>query len=411
MTSVTAVEQSRIAPSTGGERGTLRVGFLDGMRGLAALYVVFAHALQFNMPDGATAAGGVFSTGGTLDRALFQLVDAATIFSRYAVVLFIVLSGCSLMMPVARSPDGRLPGGFWNYAYRRARRILPPYYATLAISLVLIAIVPGMNDPSTWGAVPAFEADVLLSHLLLVHNWSPDWAYRINPPLWTIPIEWQIYFLFPFLLLPVVRRFGDVAGVVVGFGVGLAVFFAVGPERIVQSAPWFLGLFGLGMLGANLAYSYDERKRWRGRWLPGIILLLLGAFVVVAIGMRLAGLEFSQGGWVTDILFGAAVAVLIVHLGRVGRAWGYKSLMFRSLERKRIVSLGWFSYSLYLMHAPIVMVVALGARALDLPAWSYLPSVLVGMGAALVGTYLFHIVFERPFMAGHLRRPKGPFPP
>lgn len=404
MTSVSAAEEPQPAAPRSPEVEPLRVGFLDGMRGLAALFVVLAHALAFNIPESASAAGGVFSTGGVVDRALYQMVDAAIIVSRYAVVTFIVLSGCSLMLPVARSQEGNLPGGLRNYAMRRARRILPPYYATLIISLVLLAVVPGMNDPGLWGAVPAFEPDVLLSHVLLIHNWSPDWAYRINPPLWTIPIEWQIYVLFPILLLPVWRRFGELVTVVIGFAIGLALYFGLGPDRLVQSAPWFLGLFALGMTAASLAYRHERRKQWRGVWLPGVVAGLLALFVIVAVAMRLAGVEFGPAGWVTDIIFGSAVAVFIVHLGRVGRSGRLRSPALRNLEREPIVALGWFSYSLYLMHAPIVMLAALGARALELPAWTYIPSVPVGVILALIGTYLFHRVFERPFMPRHLRR-------
>lgn len=402
MTSVTAVGEGLAAPTSKAE--PLRVSFLDGMRGLAALFVVLAHALAFNLPDSSSAAGGILSTGSLWDRAMYEAVDSAIIVSRYAVVLFIVLSGCSLMLPVARSQDGNLPGGFRNYVWRRARRILPPYYATLVLSLLFLALVPAMNDADTWGAVPAFDPGVLVSHALLVHNLSPDWAYRINPPLWTIPIEWQIYFLFPLLLLPLWRRFGELVTAGVGFAVGLALYFVVGPDRLVQSAPWFLGLFALGMTAASLAYRYESRKRWRRVWLPGVVAGLLAAFVIFAVAMRVMRVDFAPAGWITDIIFGAAVAVFIVHLGRVGRSGRLRSPALRQLERAPIVALGWFSYSLYLMHAPIVMLTALAIQALDLPAWTYPGSVLLSIVLALIGTYLFHLVFERPFMPRHLRR-------
>ena len=54
-------------------------------------------------------------------------------------MFFIVLSGYSLMIPAARN-GGELVGGFRRYIFRRARRILPPYYAALICSIALILV-------------------------------------------------------------------------------------------------------------------------------------------------------------------------------------------------------------------------------------------------------------------------------
>lgn len=396
------------APST--TSSTRRVNFLDGLRGVAALYVVVAHALSISLPETASAARGVFSTGTGLDRALYVALDSSIVFSRYGVVLFIVISGCSLMLPVARSAEGRLPGGFRTYVKRRAQRILPPYYAALGISLALIAVVPDMGRrviPWWDGALPAFEPDVILSHVLLIHNWSPEWAYRINPPLWTIPIEWQIYFLFPLVLLPVLQRLGSLALIAVTFSTGLGLYVLVGPEQLVQSAPWFIGLFGLGMVAASVGFSDRQSHRLRSLPIATLIGVSLAIFVVAALLLRMAGVDYTLAGWLTDVIFGVAAALFIVHCARgVQQARG-SSLALRALERRPVVVLGWFSYSLYLMHAPILMLLALSIRELDLPAWLYVPTVLLGVLLALIGTYVFHLLFERPFMPRHLRDVTG----
>ncbi|KQQ49725.1 hypothetical protein ASF68_18010 [Plantibacter sp. Leaf314] len=57
------------------------------------------------------------------------------------------------MLPVARTTNFELRGGFWRYLWRRAKRILPPYYA----SFVLIATVPALqsgNDTAWFNKVP-----------------------------------------------------------------------------------------------------------------------------------------------------------------------------------------------------------------------------------------------------------------
>src|SRR5579871_2999498 len=105
-----------------------RLPFLDGLRGLAAAYVVLHHAAlevpAVGLPRTAALVHGLFRHG------------------HYAVAVFIVLSGFCLMRPVLRNPSHGLPGGFLAYVGRRARRILPAYYAALGVCWMLIAWVP-----------------------------------------------------------------------------------------------------------------------------------------------------------------------------------------------------------------------------------------------------------------------------
>src|SRR5579875_2648256 len=129
------------------EAPRLRLEFLDGLRGLAALYVVEHHIAQFALSPHASPW-----------RHAQRLYWHIFCYGHQAVVVFIVLSGYVLMLPVARTQDGHMPKGVWDYFKRRARRILPPYYAALAICFLLVAFVPHMeglwdNKPRTlrWG--------------------------------------------------------------------------------------------------------------------------------------------------------------------------------------------------------------------------------------------------------------------
>src|SRR5436853_6181529 len=143
-------------------------------------------------------------------RQIYQAADAGPRYGYYpfipwllrgrAVAVFMVLSGFCLMLPVAKSAAGTIRDGFWGYLHRRFRRILPAYYVSMAIVLTLIAFVPALNRGSgdLWRrAVPAFGAGNLISHALLLHWLSPDWIYRINPPLRTLGTEGLLYFCFP----------------------------------------------------------------------------------------------------------------------------------------------------------------------------------------------------------------------
>ena len=185
-----------------------RLKFLDGLRGLAALYIVLYHAAGDDPPPEPSL------------RFLAWFLQ----FGHYAVGVFIVLSGFCLMLPVVRSADKRLRDGFSGYLKRRMRRILPAYYGVLTITIACIAFVL-LQEPILSGE----EAEVLnlspgtiLSHLLMVHNLRESWAQALDPPMWTVALECQIYLLFPLLLLPIWRRFGIVAAIVCGLAIGFA---------------------------------------------------------------------------------------------------------------------------------------------------------------------------------------------
>src|SRR5882724_12742624 len=220
------------------KKETLRLEYLDGLRAVAALYVVLFHA-------------GVGFNSGPLS-GVARIVWHTLVFGHDAVAILIVLSGYCLMLPVARA-EGQLARGLWHYFARRAWRILPPYYAAVLGSLLLLALVPALETPTTtiWAdSFPAFGLAPVGSHLLLIHNLYRSLANRIDGPLWSVATEWQIYFFFPLLLLPIWRRLGAALRVLVGFIVGGSLLW-LAPEAADTAASWYLGLFALGMGAAG----------------------------------------------------------------------------------------------------------------------------------------------------------------
>src|SRR5581483_6838354 len=165
-------------------------------------------------------------------------------------------------------------GGILQYLRRRATRILPPYYAALVISLLLIALRQALipEDPSQSND---FRLDVLLTHLFVVHNWSEISIHAIDPPMWSVATEWQIYFLFPLFLLPIWRRFGTLASIAAGFALGFAPHFLLN-GYLDASFPWFVGLFALGMAAAHINFSEHPQiimLRQRVPWGPLALVL------------------------------------------------------------------------------------------------------------------------------------------
>ncbi|HVW46552.1 MAG TPA: acyltransferase family protein, partial [Solirubrobacterales bacterium] len=154
-----------------------RLPGLDGVRGLAALYVVVYHVSLRAFPgyptDGAPFWAGWFAYG------------------RFAVLVFIVLSGFSLALAPARA--GWRLDGIRDYARRRARRILPAYWAALAFSLAVAWLIVPQPRSGVPDAMSVLVNGALLQNI--VGAPSPNTAF------WSIAVEVQLYVLLPVLLL------------------------------------------------------------------------------------------------------------------------------------------------------------------------------------------------------------------
>ena len=385
-------------------RPRVHLDFLDGLRGLAATYVVCFHFLALN-------------TAGLPNWARHAV--SWSNFGHSAVNLFIVLSGFSLMLPVAYSQDKLLLGGTRLYLKRRTWRILPPYYVALGLSLVsLLASPQGMaalrgHAAANWSA--NFTAGTLLSHLAVIHNLRPEWAGRSNMALWSVATEWQIYFVFPLLLLPVWRRFGNVAAVVAGFGAGLLPLLVTHYD-LSTACFWYIGLFALGMMGAVLcanrsrpnAGSLSSSSYPSCRKLLSLtLLLLLGYFAALKIlpvhSLINAGYyRFYLGETVKDGLVGGLVLCLIlycVHGVNQRQENAPTPYILLVLESSVARTLGLFSYSLYLTHCIILQEADIVTDALHLsPVGALAFRTFVGLPAALAFAFAFHKLIEKPFM-------------
>ena len=372
---------------------TIRLGqrlrYLDSIRGLSALYVAACHA--YLMYAAGFAEQGLQSTSGSLLLATSWLM-----WGRSAVAVFIVVSGYCLMLPVVQSPTRELRSTFFSFMAHRARRILPPYYAALAVSISLILIVPSLADPTIgeWHkSFPAITAGSIASHLLLLHNYIPAHQYAIDHPLWSIATEWQIYLLFP-LLVVIGKKYGDfrILSASVAITVVLQMLLVNG---WFEHNPWpaqFVGLFGLGMVCAAWNFPREGGAPPNGRRWGQRAAVLLGVGVVSNLVL---GATRQQ---VPDLLIGAGLGCSLVFLtDAVAR--GRHPLALRMLELSPLVKLGRFSYSLYLLHAPVLALFYLLARQLSLGLVEFQLFILgIGLPATIAICYLFFLIFERPFL-------------
>lgn len=366
----------------------LHIPFLDSLRGLAALYVVLNHAY-----------GHMIMENDSTLPPLLRYVYHAMLFGHFAVDVFIVLSGYCLMLPVARSGTLRLRGGFSGYISRRAWRILPPYYLSIVVSLLVYALLAYCRTRGLGVSVPlrTWSAGGLLSHLVLIHNLNPAWDGQINGVLWSVGTEWQIYFVFALLLLPLWQRIGFSKM----FGVALVATwlpYAVFHAHLFQDAcPWYVVLFATGMAAAFIGESQDTRAIEMRRMLT----LTIWPVMLAASTILLAWFGTTHNSLVIlDPLVGIAAASAIAMLAVRTNATP-QLLVVRLLNSRPMATLGAFSYSIYLIHDPVLSVFrAFLPYVNSNPLGEFFAVIPAEVAVALGISYLFYLCFERPFVSG-----------
>jgi peptidoglycan/LPS O-acetylase OafA/YrhL len=305
-------------------------------------------------------------------------------------------------------PKGELRGGLKNFLQRRARRILPPYYAALALCLGLIYTVIGDWTGTLWDVpikVKESPGTSILAHVLLLQDLFA--TSHINYVFWSIAVEWQIYFAMP-ILVWAWRKYG--AGFVVGAALtlGYALMFGFSETRLERANPHYLGMFALGMLAAYVVRSEQPvfarlRERVPWAWLG------LSAFLVAAGLVRYWGLGPSTSRFpYLDLPVGVMATALLISTSSAP-----SSLLERVFSFRPLVFVGTFSYSLYLIHAPLLQLLwQYGLNPLGLRSDAlFLVLMTAGLALVLLCSYLFHLAFEAPFMrAASSERSAAPSP-
>jgi exopolysaccharide production protein ExoZ len=354
-----------------------RLDFVDALRGLACLWVLLHHAFE-HMP----------TTGRLVDLPLDVLVHVSRI-GWLGVSLFLVLSGFCLYYPVVR--DQGVTGAqldLKTFIRRRAVRILPPYFAALTIFSV---VAWWWRD---FGGEPIGWKDVI-AHALMLHNLLPSTFASINPAFWSLALEVQLYLVFP-LLVWLAARWGM-----------RAVLLAT---LVISVATQWLAFqrFGLALQwGADLAVAYHSLPARCFEFVLGMLAAALVAHprvgqeriaVALAALLALPALWFvlfvSRFGPLCDSVSGVIFASGVVILAKLDGARFTSRLSLRWL-----VQLGAVSYSVYLIHQPLMHL--LSPTAFGLTDLSRLGLILFGAGqiALLIAVGAgFYFLLERPFI-------------
>jgi peptidoglycan/LPS O-acetylase OafA/YrhL len=314
-----------------------------------------------------------------------------------------VLSGYVLMLPVLRSPDLRMSRGNFEFFKRRGRRILPPYYAALGLSIGLILLIPVMRfaGGTQWDTKIPMTVTDIVAHLLLLQDASPGLIGKINGPMWSVAIEWQIYFLMPFVLLPLWRRIRPLW--IVG-GALLVSYISVVIQAGTYLHPWFVALFAAGMWASQLTLA-PRRPGTHVTSRAKQLAFLFGVVAVVSVIVdRTAKVDLN---FVTEVTVGGFVAASLVVMGRSANR-GSSSRAQRFFGSRPMLFFGLFSYSLYLLHSPLLALGNLLLLPLGLPTfaqWAIMTFMVAPI--AIAACYVFFLLVERRFLNARQQHAKA----
>ena len=363
---------------------------LEGLRAIAAAIVVFYHAALIFYPGFFYGVGNSWAPVQNMrfEDNLYQHPLAGLMSGTFAVGIFFVLSGFVLSIGYFKKKDSSVIS---KLAAKRYLRLMVPAAASVMIAWAVMTLgwSRSMNE------VSAVTHSGWLSHLW---NVSPDFFRALyqgtvasftagevyyNPVLWTISQE----FIGSFLVFGVALLFSSSKYRWVVYGVLL----------YVLSNGWLLG-FITGMILADL-YVHKEVvfKKLNSKWTYLLLLVgvVLGGFPSGELSSPLYKLmeipKFTLGQQLAfHITWGATFVVMsVLALPRL------RNFMAHPM----ISRFGKYTYSLYLIHMPVLFTVCTGTFLLALPIGFNKAAVIavVATWAVLIpAVYLFERYVDAP---------------
>ena len=303
-----------------------RIAALDGLRGVLAMMVVVSHYFG-SVPSGV----------------------AGLTLGWIAVKMFFVLSGFLVAKIILE--HGRAANFFTVFYVRRACRTLPAYFLVLSVAFGAMLVL-GANG---WMADQRFMP--LWSYLTFSQGFvmtaRGDFGSEWLLPTWTLTVEEQFYLIAPLICLLAPRRWllgVLIAGVIVSIGFRAVVYWPglLSPmTRMVAgmvTLPSVCHAMFIGMIGAlllRMGRIEGERIDLALRVAP--LPLLVVAMGLKAIDVRDAYLFEVIGHPLVAL---ACVSYLLAIVRGAPEADSLRSPMLRQLGR--------MSFSLYLLHNPVL---------------------------------------------------------
>lgn len=363
-----------------------RLRSIDALRGIAALGVVFYHAVD--------KTNSVVPSG--LLKYPVRLLQYTSSFGYIGVFLFFVISGFCIHLQWARAQaSGQQSqikfGAFWK---RRLRRLYPPYVIALFLFFLITALSVGIN------VTRFFIYDTVL-HLLMLHNLDPRTCYSINGVFWTLAIEEQLYLAY--LLLLFLRRrwgWGPTLVLCLATRAGWMIFSHVVwlktgigvPVPEAAASHWFT--WALGAIAVEAWFGLVKLPKWTSNLTLGAVLIVVASALSNQLPVISKDTIWHDFCWfVMHPMWGIGFFIVVNRTVLAEDGW------MRNLKLPTVISLfatlGVFSYSIYLTHELTIMQ---SWRWILPNLWQIQNVFVITIPATILFAWVFFWFCERPFM-------------
>jgi peptidoglycan/LPS O-acetylase OafA/YrhL len=315
------------------------IEFLDHLRGVAILAVLLFHTLSMVFGYDVLPWRGWFRDFSTAGSFIYFLPLS---IANIGVPIFFVVSGFCIHLSF--QSQGQRWGSF---VIRRIFRIYPAYLVALCFFTLLYMQYFRLDFSSQlmWTQ--------LITHLGFVHNFLNGTIGGINGSFWSIAVEAQLYLLYPALLF-LVGKLGwrrtmlMLAAIEIFIRSSFGLMETLGTtDTIAGNIAWKFSISPLGYwfswsLGASIADAYLKNQpatpaKTSPLW--WVLLAIISYFVRPLDNFRF-------------LLFAVTTAVVIRQLlSGTGPKTRVPAAALDVLKK-----IGWWSYSIYLIHQPLLQV-------------------------------------------------------
>jgi peptidoglycan/LPS O-acetylase OafA/YrhL len=342
---------------------------IEGLRGLAVGLVVAAHA-------------GLQIPGAALGPDIF-----------------FVLSGYLIVGILLRGLEAGHGISFRDFYARRIRRIAPALAATILLTVAVVAL---LNDPTTLARTAKDGAAALAGAANITFGLQAvDYFGSTEPspllPLWSIGVEEQFYLLVP-LLLGIAWKIGKRRAILMTLAV-IALGSTIAAALLTPMEPiwayYLLPTRAYGLAAGGLL-ALLETRALASNALRRIPLAPIGFAIIVALTLLLPGEKGYPG--LAGPLSGVAAVALVGGMATIGLRGTVSATGGRAMRALFSIAplraIGRISYSLYLVHWPILILPTYFGITMNEAA-----TALAVVASVLVAALMYRFV-EQPFRKG-----------